>query len=388
MPLVGGVALLDRPRAEATRALARCRAAGIRPVVLTGDHPATAAAVAHAVALVGEREPRTVRADDAAVISGHGDDVDVVARCRPERKVELIGDWQARGEVVAMTGDGINDGPALRRADIGVAMGRHGTEVARQAADLVLADDDLGTLVAAVEEGRRIHTNVRRFLAYALSGGTAEVLVMLLGPLVGITLPLLPAQILWINLLTHGLPGVAFGTEPAEPGSITCPPRRPGSSMFAGGLAGAVLVQGLVVTAVTLAALAVPGGGSRSAAFLALGLAQLGVAVGLRARRRGDEHRSADWLTLAVLAALGAQVAAVTAAPLQGLLGTSNPSAPAWAIAAAGAVLAGLVARGLGRPRVRPAVRERTPPGPSTLRTRAAVLLGWEGDGRRLATGR
>ena len=323
--------------------------------------PRDGGAVARAVSLVGAREPRTAHADDDAALAT----ADVVARCRPERKLELISSWQTRGEVVAMTGDGVNDGPALRLADIGIAMGRHGTEVARQAADLVLADDDLGTLVTAVEEGRRIHTNVRRFLAYALSGGAAEVLVMLLGPLAGITLPLLPAQILRVNLLTHGLPGVAFGAEPSEPGSITSPPRRPGASVFAGGLVTAILVQALVITAVTLAALLAPGGaGSRSAAFLALGLAQLGVAVGLRARRRRDGERGRDWLAVAVLAAVAAQVAAVTVPPLQELLGTAVPTATAWGIAGAGAVLAGLAARALGRPRVRPAAPDGTTGGP------------------------
>jgi hypothetical protein len=155
-----------------------------------------------------------------------------IARVRPEQKVDVVRALQADAEVVAMLGDGVNDAPALRAADIGVAAGRGGTEVARQAPDLVLMDDDLATVVAAVEEGRRIYANVRTFLVYAVSGGLAEVAVMLLGPLVGLPLPLLPGQVLWINLLTHGLTGVAFGAEPADPRNMSRPPHARGESVF------------------------------------------------------------------------------------------------------------------------------------------------------------
>ncbi|MFC5139817.1 cation-translocating P-type ATPase [Actinomycetospora rhizophila] len=353
---VGVVALQDLPRAAARGALDGCRRAGIRPVVLTGDHPATAATVAEQVGLAGPGEPvRVAAVDEDADRRDHLLEVDVVARCRPERKLELVAGWQARGEVVAMTGDGVNDGPALRRADIGVAMGRRGTEVARQAADLVLADDDLNTVVAAVEEGRRIHSNVRRFLAYALAGGLAEVLVMLAGPAIGVALPLLPAQILWINLLTHGLPGVAFGTEPSEPGAMAAPPRRPGSSVLAGGLWLAVLVVGTTVAALTVAALLLVGGPDpRSAAFLTLGLGQLGAAIGLRSRRAPRAVRSPgpDWLLIAVAGAVLAQLAAVTVGPLMSLLRTTTPTPAGLATATAGAVVAGFVARWFARPRV------------------------------------
>ena len=150
----------------------------------------------------------------------------VYARTTPEQKLDIVQAWKSRGAVVAMTGDGVNDGPALRRADIGVAMGHRGTEVARQAADLVLADDDLETLVAAVREGRRVYANIRLFLVFGLSGGAAEILVMLLGPLVGLAVPLVAAQILWINLLTHGITGVALGAEPADPRAMSSRPGR------------------------------------------------------------------------------------------------------------------------------------------------------------------
>lgn len=356
LDVVGVIGLRDLPRAAARDALDGCHRAGIRTVVLTGDHPGTAATVAAQVGMtaVDGGPVRVARADEADVDGEALLDADVVARCRPERKLELVAGWQARGEVVAMTGDGVNDGPALRRADIGVAMGHRGTEVARQAADLVLADDDLGTVVDAVDEGRRIHSNVRRFLGYALAGGLAEVLVMLTGPLIGVALPLLPGQILWINLLTHGLPGVAFGTEPAEPGAMGRRPRRPGTSVLAGGLWLAVLVVGAVVAALTVGTLLLAGDQDpRTAAFLTLGLAQLGVALGLRAHRpRGARVPGPDWLLIAVAGAVVAQLAAVTFPPLMTLLRTTPPDWVDLTAAVAAAVLAGLLARWFARPRV------------------------------------
>ncbi|WP_309246111.1 HAD-IC family P-type ATPase [Verrucosispora sioxanthis] len=194
----------------------------MRLVLVTGDHPATAAAIAGQLGLWSEGDP-VVRGDDGDPAAAPPA-TRVYARTQPEQKLDIIAGLQSRGHVVAMTGDGVNDAPALRRADIGVAMGG-GTEVARQAADLVLVDDDLSTVTAAIGEGRRIYDNIRRFLRYALSGGVAEIAVMLLGPLFGLPVPLLPAQILWINLLTHGVPGVALGAEPAEPGSLRRVPR-------------------------------------------------------------------------------------------------------------------------------------------------------------------
>ena len=186
-----------------------------------------------------------------------------------------------------MTGDGVNDGPALRRSDIGVAMGHRGTEVARQAADLVLADDDLRTVVAAVEEGaRRTYGNIRRFLVFGISGGLAAILVMLLGPLFGLALPLLAAQILWTNLLTHGLTGVAMGAEPVEPGAMrrTAPPQE---SVLGDGLWQRVLRMSVVVAGVALG-VAVwglrTGKPWQSMLFVALTSLQLGVAIGLRPR--------------------------------------------------------------------------------------------------------
>lgn len=223
---LGLIGITDPPRRTAAANIASCRAAGITPVLITGDHPATADAIAAELGILHPGNDVIDCTDPAADLADPR--ARVFARATPEQKLAIITARQAAGDVVAMTGDGVNDGPALRRADIGVAMGRRGTEVARQAADLVLADDNLQTVVTAAGEGRRVYGSICRFLLYGLSGGSAEIAVMLAGPALGLALPLLPAQILWVNLLTCGLPGVALGGEPAEPGIMTRPPgRRP-----------------------------------------------------------------------------------------------------------------------------------------------------------------
>ncbi|MFL6114532.1 MAG: cation-translocating P-type ATPase [Catenulispora sp.] len=389
--LLGLIAILDPPRPTAAATIAACRRAGIRPVLITGDHPGTARAIAVELGVIEPggrvvdcREGLTGPAGanlvtSASVFEPGGRVVDcrdgltgpagadpvtsasVFARATPQDKIDLIEALRARGDVVAMTGDGVNDGPALHAADIGVAMGARGTEVARQAAALVLADDELGTVVAAVEEGRRVYANIRRFLIYALSGGAAEIAVMLLGPLLGFGLPLLPAQILWINLLTHGLPGVALGGEPAEPGLMNRPPRPPDQSILKAGLWQRVARIAVVLTAVTLGtALWADHTGRpwQSLAFFALGATQLGVAIGSRSRPRSWAN---PMLLLAVASALAMQLAGIYLPPLRDLLGTVPLSIPDLLIVSTVSVL-GYAAITLDR-RLHPEVVAETVPG-------------------------
>ena len=324
--LAGLVGVADPPRPGARDVVTACADAGIRVILVTGDHPATARAVAGAVGIATADDGVV---DGAAVERGeHVDrvaEIGVYARTRPEQKVDIVAAWQARGDVVAMTGDGVNDAPAQRRADIGVAMGDRGTEVARQAADLVLADDELRTVVRAVAEGRRIYANIRAFLRYGLSGGLAEVLVILVAPFLGLPLPLTPAQILWINMLTHGVPGVAFGGEPLDPVLMRRPSPSPERSVLGLGLARQVGWTAVLIAVVSLGpGLAVAGAGTASvqtAVFFTLGCAQLALALALRAPRDGADlaHRG---LEAAVLASLAGQVLAVTWGPLRTVLGT------------------------------------------------------------------
>ncbi|WP_344449358.1 cation-transporting P-type ATPase [Actinocorallia aurantiaca] len=336
--LLGLVAILDPPREAAARTIAACKAAGIRPVLITGDHPGTARAIAGELGIVDESAPDQV-VDCRGPRPENLHEITVFARANPRHKLDIIEALSDSGEIVAMTGDGVNDGPALRRSDIGVAMGDRGTEVARQASDLVLADDELGTVVAAVEEGRRVYSNIRRFLVYALSGGVTEIAVMLIGPFVGLPLPLLPAQILWINLLTHGLPGVALGGEPAEESAMRRPPRPPEQSILGAGLWQRIVRIAVVLTAVTLG-VAVwaehTGRPWQSMAFFTLGALQLGAALGSRARPRSLAN---PMLLAAVAGALLLQLAGLYLPPLQELLGTEPLALPDLLIVGALSVL-------------------------------------------------
>ena len=290
--LVGIVAMADPPRPASAASIAACRAAGVTPIMITGDHPLTGAAIARRIGiLLPAGEALTgVELDqlDDAAFEARVERVAVYARMNPEQKLRIVKAWQGRGAVVAMTGDGVNDAPALRLADIGIAMGITGTEVSKEAADMVLADDDFATIVHAVEEGRRIYDNIRRFVRYLLTTNSAEVWVMFLAPFLGLPIPLLAVQILWINLVTDGLPALALGVEPVEPDAMRRRPRPPGESILGAGLWKQALWVGLLMAAVVLGIQAVAIEADwhwQTMVFTTLALLQLGNALAVRSER-------------------------------------------------------------------------------------------------------
>ncbi len=258
LTFLGLVGLIDPPRPEAFDAVMVCKGAGITPVMITGDHPATALAIAERLGIANPNEQVLSGAD----LDKMSDDqlekmvrqVRVYARVTPTQKIKIVKALQDLGEYVAMTGDGVNDAPALKRADIGIAMGQKGTDVAREASQLILLDDNFATIVSAVREGRRIFDNIRKFITYTLTSNSGEIWVLFLAPFLGLPIPLLPIHILWINLVTDGLPGLALVAEPEERGIMKRLPRPPNESIFAHGLWQHMVWVGLLIGAVSLIA--------------------------------------------------------------------------------------------------------------------------------------
>jgi Ca2+-transporting ATPase len=253
---VGLIGLIDPPRAAVKEAVATCERAGIRPVMITGDHPLTAQTIARQLGMSGGESLTGPDLDRLSPeeLSARVETVSVYARVTSEHKLRIIQALQSRGHIVAMTGDGVNDAPALKKADIGVAMGITGTDVSKEAASMVLLDDNFSSIVAAVEEGRVIRDNIRKFLKYLLTTNSAEIWVMLVAPFLGMPLPLLPLQILWINLVSDGLPALSLSMEPAEPGTMRRPPHPPAESLFARGLGAHALWVGLLMAGLSLGA--------------------------------------------------------------------------------------------------------------------------------------
>ncbi|MDE2311169.1 MAG: calcium-translocating P-type ATPase, PMCA-type [Betaproteobacteria bacterium] len=288
---IGLVGLMDPPRHEAREAVRLCKSAGIMPVMITGDHPATARAIA---ARLGIGNDSVMTGAELARLSDEEfrqqvAHIHVYARVDPAQKIRIVEALQARGEFVAMTGDGVNDAPALRRADIGIAMGKGGTDVAREAASLVLLDDNFATIVHAVREGRRIFDNIRKFIKYVMTGNSGEIWTIFLAPLMGLPIPLLPIHILWVNLVTYGLPGLALTAEPAETTIMTRPPRPPAESIFAHGMWQHMLWVGLTIGAVSLfvQAWAIHSGSAhwQTMVFTVLTLSQMSHVLAIRSER-------------------------------------------------------------------------------------------------------
>ena len=260
LTFLGLVALIDPPRPEVPQAVEDCLAAGITPVMITGDHSGTAMAIARRLGISND-EQAMLSGEDLAKISEDKfarqvKSIRVYARVTPEQKLRIVKALQLNGEFVAMTGDGVNDAPALKRAGIGVAMGEKGTDVAREASDMVLLDDDFSTIVHAVQAGRRIFENIRKFIKYTMSSNSGEIWTLFLAPFLGLPIPLLPIHILWINLVTDGLPGLALTAEPAEPGIMNRSPRPPNESIFAHGMWQHIVWVGLFIGGVSIAAMA------------------------------------------------------------------------------------------------------------------------------------
>jgi Ca2+-transporting ATPase len=335
--LYGLVAMADPPRPESLAAVAACRAAGITPVMITGDHPATGQAIGVRLGIVATADQVMTGSDlaqeQASGLAGHVANVAVYARTSPEQKLDIVNAWKDHGDIVAMTGDGVNDAPALRTADIGVAMGMTGTEVAKEASDMVLTDDNFASIVTAVGEGRRIYDNIRRFVRYTLTSNAGEIWVMFLGPFIGLPLPLQPVQILWINLVTDGFPGLALGVEGAEKDVMRRPPRPPAESIFARGLWEHVIVVGLLMGFLTLGVGLWGEAKDRpwqTMIFTTLALLQLGHALAVRSETESLFAlglRSNLYLLGTVLITTAIQILIIYWGPLQSLLKTEALSA-------------------------------------------------------------
>jgi Ca2+-transporting ATPase len=290
LTFLGAAGLLDPPREEANEAVSVCKTAGIKPVMITGDHPLTAKTIARRLGIIDDREEVITGQDlDELTMDEFEDKVEhirVYARVAPEQKIKIVRALQDKGEFVAMTGDGVNDAPALKRADIGVAMGVTGTDVSKEASHMILLDDNFATIIKAVKEGRRIFDNIRKFIKYTMTSNSGEIWTIFLPPFLGLPIPLLPIHILWINLVTDGLPGLALAVEPAEDEIMKKPPRHPKESIFAHGLGYHLFWVGLLMGSVSIFTQAwfMKTGGThwQTMVFTVLSLSQMGHVLAIR----------------------------------------------------------------------------------------------------------
>ncbi|WOD37008.1 cation-translocating P-type ATPase [Nodosilinea sp. E11] len=349
---LGLVGMLDAPRPEVRDAVIACRRAGIRPVMITGDHPLTAKAIAETLGIAqpGDtiltgRELSHLSAEELERTVPH---VSVYARVAPEHKLRIVQALQKQGEFVAMTGDGVNDAPALKQADIGIAMGITGTDVSKEASDMVLLDDNFATIVAATEEGRVVYDNIRRFIKYILGSNIGEVLTIAAAPIMGLGgVPLSPLQILWMNLVTDGVPALALAMEPAEPNVMQRPPHNPRESIFARGLGSYMVRVGILLAVLTIGLMSwayryttapgYPGHPDtwKTMVFTTLCLAQMGHALAARSDTRLTAQLnplSNPYVWGAVLLTTGLQVVLLYVPPLAQFFGLHSLSAIELAI--------------------------------------------------------
>jgi Ca2+-transporting ATPase len=289
----GLAGMIDPPREEAKLALQECKTAGIRTVMITGDHPATATAIAKQIGLLSSDDlvitGKELQALADADFAEKVEKIGVYARVSPEQKLKIVKAMQARHHFVSMTGDGVNDAPSLKAADIGVAMGISGTDVSKEASDMVLLDDNFATLVKAVKEGRHIYDNIRKFVRYIMTGNSAEILIMFIAPFFGLPIPLLPIHILWINLVTDGLPGLALANEKPEADIMSRPPRKTDEGLFAGGVGYHIIWVAILMASVTLTVQAYAiyeNAHWQTMVFTVLSFSQLGLVMAIRSDRQ------------------------------------------------------------------------------------------------------
>ncbi len=351
--LLGLAGFVDPPRPETLAAIADCRTAGIEVKMITGDHALTAIAVARAIGLDtagGALTGAEIDAMDADTLASAARRVSVFARTSPGHKLRLVEALQAEGRIVAMTGDGVNDAPALKRADIGIAMGLKGTETAKEAARIVLADDNFASIVAAVREGRTVHDNIRKVIAWTLPTNGGEALVIVGAILAGLALPITPVQILWINMVTAIALGLALAFEPAEPGVMARPPRAATAGLIDGEMIWRILLVSILFAGVVFGATAwaaareVPPAQSRTLAVNLIVAMEIAYLFSVRVLHATSLRRGAPAVTPAVYAgvtlALAAQAGFTYAPPLQAVFGTVPlPAADLLAAGAAGLVL-------------------------------------------------
>jgi Ca2+-transporting ATPase len=360
----GLIGIIDPPRAEAKDAVARARRAGIRPIMITGDHPRTASVIARELGISSDSHALTgaeLEKLSPDVLSRTAATVAVYARVNPEHKLRIVDALKRSGAVVAMTGDGVNDAPALKKADIGIAMGITGTDVSKEAADMVLSDDNFASIVAAVEEGRAIFANIRKFLRYLLSSNMGEVMTMFFGVLLAnqlglesgggtIVLPLLATQILWINLVTDGPPALALGVDPADDGLMEHPPRPVGERVITPAMWRSIVFVGVIMAAGTLFVLdaSLPGGfvdGSgdvryaQTMTFTTLMLFQIFNVFNARSDERSAFANlfTNRWLWAAMAGSVLLQVLVIYMPFLQNAFGTTSLNARDWLVCVAAA---------------------------------------------------